>query len=82
MALTEKQVYNLEIGDEVIVHGKCEDVYGNGDIRVNTYWTVAGEKRELCPYNKTNHENLHKLLLRIAENAKQAIVTNSIYLGK
>lgn len=46
MALTEAQLYNLAVGDEVIVHGKCEDVYGNKDIRVNTYWTVAGEKRE------------------------------------
>ncbi|MBQ2298575.1 MAG: hypothetical protein II278_04255 [Bacteroidaceae bacterium] len=46
MALTQEQVYNLGIGDEIIVHGKCEDVYGDGDIRVNTYWTVAGEKRE------------------------------------
>ena len=44
--------------------------------------TIKDAKRELCPYNKTNHENLHKLLLRIAENTKQAIVTNSIYLGK
>lgn len=46
MALTEAQLYNLAVGDEVIVHGKCEDVYGNEDIRVNTYWTVVGEKRE------------------------------------
>lgn len=46
MALTEAQLYNLAVGDEVIVHGKCEDVYGNEDIRVNTYWTVSGEKRE------------------------------------
>lgn len=46
MALTQEQVYNIGIGDEIIVHGKCEDVYGDGDIRVNTYWTVAGEKRE------------------------------------
>ena len=45
-------------------------------------YAVEDAKRELCPYNKTNHENLHKTLLRIAENAKQAIVTNSIYLGK
>ena len=46
MALTKAQLYNLAVGDEVIVHGKCEDVYGDEDIRVNTYWTVAGEKRE------------------------------------
>lgn len=46
MSLTQEQVYNLGIGDEIIVHGKCDDVYPDGDIRVNTYWTVAGEKRE------------------------------------
>lgn len=45
-------------------------------------YAVEDANRELCPYTKTNHENLHKILLRIAENAKQAIVTNSIYLGK
>lgn len=44
--LTEEQVYTLGKGDEIIVHGKCEDTYPDGDIRVNSYWTVAGEKRE------------------------------------
>lgn len=45
-------------------------------------YAVEDAKRELCPYTQTDHEFLHKILLRIAENAKQAIVTNSIYLGK
>ena len=45
-------------------------------------YAVEDAKRELCPYTKTDHENLHKILLRIAENVNQAIVTNSIYLGK
>lgn len=46
MALTQDQFYNLAVGDEVIVHGKCEDICSDGDIRVNSWWTVAGEKRE------------------------------------
>lgn len=46
MALTQDQLYNLAVGDEVIVHGKCEDICDDGDIRVNSWWTVAGEKRE------------------------------------
>lgn len=45
-------------------------------------YAVKDAKRELCPYNKTNHENLHKLLLRIAENVHQAILTNSIMIKK
>ena len=44
--LTQEQIYTLGIGDEIIVHGKCEDIYPDGDIRVSSYWTVAGEKRE------------------------------------
>ena len=43
--LTEAQLYNLGIGDEIIVHGTCEDVYPDKDIRVSSYWTVAGETR-------------------------------------
>ena len=46
MALTQDQLYNLAVGDEVIVHGKCEDICSDGDIRVNSWWTVAGEQRE------------------------------------
>ena len=46
MALTQEQIYNLKEGDEIIVHGKCDTTYPDGDIRVNSYWTVAGEKRE------------------------------------
>lgn len=46
MALTQEQLHNLAVGDEIIVHGKCEDICFDGDIRVNSYWTVAGERRE------------------------------------
>lgn len=46
MALTEAQLYNLAVGDEIIVHGTCDDICPDGDIRVNSFWTVMGEKRE------------------------------------
>lgn len=45
-------------------------------------YAVEDAKRELCPYTKTNHENLHKILIRIAENANQAIAANSIMVKK
>lgn len=43
---------------------------------------VKDAQFELCPYTKTDHRKLHEILLRIAKNANQAIVENSIYLGK
>lgn len=43
MALAEAQLYNLPIGND--------DVYDDGNIRVNSCRTVLGEKRTHALYN-------------------------------
>ena len=44
--LTEEQDYTLRKGDEIIVHGTCGYIFQDGEIRVNSCWTAAGEKRK------------------------------------
>ena len=44
--LTQEQIYKLKRGDEIIIHGTFDTAFDDGDISVDSYWTVNGKRKD------------------------------------